>query len=224
MKKLIFLLITANLAYAVPHVGRYYLGFGYKHSFISGRNDYKNMFAENHPGGHVWVGYQPFQYFRFELGYDWTTRNARHYHIPVGSTFAGLTNTTVPTTITGRIRFKNTYFDSHLLFMGESDYNGYLILGISNGRPHILVETMPRQNTPYNQLSGTKGYSRPFLRAGLGLEFLFNESWGFRANVLWENTRRLRFRNPPYAAQSLLNKEKLFSNGTSVGFGFYYLI
>ncbi len=166
------------------------------------KNDWNKVFRKNQGGVNIYAGYN-WQYIMLEMGYSWTGRRAKEFFLDDLATLFGQTNNPInpgadaATVISGQVRFRSTHFDLNFFSNAFGNFDVVTSIGISFARPHITIYTSNSNSSIGFQLRDIVDKTTAVPRAGLGLRYLFTDTFGVRGMWHFDKNSKISLRSDP---------------------------
>lgn len=192
-----------------------YLGFNAQYLWVKPKVAYQSFFKKQHPGADILVGYKFNPYFSVEVGYGWTTREAKETNLIAGQQVLETVVLDQNTNVAGKFRYRNTHIDVNSYLPITNKLDGIVTVGVGFIRPNVKVTLSNSAANLNNYVSNMQGKTSAIFRAGIGFEGMITDAWGVRSMIRYENMARAKVRGVTIA------NDKPFKNGMSVGLGFY---
>lgn len=189
------------------------VGAEYIYLFSAIRDDWREMFRTSQPGAKIYAGYN-WSYVMLELGHSFTTRRAKEFFLNTNGSLFGQNNNS-PTFISGKVRYRNTYFDLNLFANLCGDLDLVTSLGLSFIRPHIIINSSNPGSTIGAKLTNVLTKTTFVPRFGVGLRYLVTDSVAIRTMWHFEKNSRIRLRYAPIEFDS----NKPFRDANTFSFG-----
>lgn len=202
-------------------------GVNYHQNWISARPGWGQLFVRTQPGFNFYFGWRFHPNLAGELGYEWSANKPLATTIGgPNQSFLGVTNTGVPVSLTGKVRFKTGHADLNLFFpllilenaLDNLAPEGIFSVGVGSMKPHIKIKSSP-ETAFSNNFTAIDGRSKAVFRVGFGIQTLLVEDVGARIIGRYENTSILR------ATGSVATQDPstrvIFRNGVSLAVGLF---
>ncbi|MDB6097066.1 MAG: hypothetical protein JWM09_1344 [Francisellaceae bacterium] len=164
-------------------------------SYKAGYGD--NIMKKTAPQGNVFAGFKFHENFGLEVGYQFAKGKNKFTSIAVGGIVNGIAVGS-PGVTSSEFQTKAKYNGFNLNLNAyiplDKEYNldfvGYV--GLEHLKVNIdRINVTINNRIPYGNLQNFKK-TKTVARAGLGIQKTFDENWGLRALVGWENTSKFK--------------------------------
>lgn len=206
--------------YAIPMQGtKYNWSFGADVFYMYGeaKGEYHQFFRSEKVGGTIYLAQRFRNPFGWELGFSWTDRKPKGLSVVPGTVVFNTTSTST-STITGRIRLKDTYIDFHAHVPLCKFIESKFILGVGWVRQSLEFTFSPNNNDALQQTIGAfEGRTAVTARLGIGAQAMINKRWGTRLILLYETMSHIKIRNTPYGVN-----QQIMNDSISLIWGLYF--
>ena len=195
---------------------RFSVGAEYIYMINGIKDDWSKMLKKTQSGGNLYVGYN-WPYIMLEMGYSWTTRKSKEFALDNGGVLFGQTNNNGFTLIYGQVRYRSTHFDLNFFANMVGSLDVITAIGISFARPHVTANT---SNITYTingaPISDIVSKTTVVPRVGLGLRYLFTDTFGIRSMWYFDKNSRIKLRHVP-----ALGTDKPFRDANTITVGLF---
>ncbi len=151
-----------------------------------------NFYKKEYPQANIYLGVKGNEYFGIESGTEVSTTRTHSAYIPVGSYVLGAPEE-IDASIKTVVRFRTLHTSLIGIFpiCEDSGFNILFAVGATNLKVR-LENTLTQLGSTQVEKRLKLAQSRTVLRLMTGVQYMFNDCFGVRANVRWENTKQLK--------------------------------
>jgi hypothetical protein len=151
-----------------------------------------NIYKDEYPQGNVYLGIKGNEYIGIEAGWEASRTRRRQVFLPAGSILFGLPQKfEARYNVIVRLRGLHTSLIGFFPVWQNPDFKLIMAIGVTNLKIKLENTITEIANTPF--AADIKfGSSKNVLRLMTGVQYMFNNCFGIRANVRWENTSKFK--------------------------------